>query len=460
MRTSAWAEMQWRCRHARCVLVAVCLVLGQRSVCHGQVSFQSAVTLALVNSPQLKSAQQDMDKARAGLSVMKDIFVPSVVTTGGAGDSYGITLTVPTIFTVNAQSLIFSFQQRAYIHAAHSDIQAAQLALAEARNQVQEDTVITYISLDEAQNSADALNEQYGFAQKLVAIVQDRLHAGLDSDLDLLKAEREATQIRLQELQMEDNIVSLRDHLADLTGLPRGELTTQPESVPAFPKVEKIEEDLKQNYSDSPGVLAAEANAKAKLDRAKGDAEYTWRPIVSFGAQYGRVSPINNVSDFYNLHGNYNTANVGFQVQLPILDKVRKAAAQQAIADALRAKQDAANLRGQEIEGRQKLARSIPELETKADLAELDYKIAQNQLQSTLIQLHAANSAPPMTPKEEQSAHIEERQKYLDYLDAQLQAAKSEVYFLRQAGQLGDWAQSPVSLPSESGEKDGTPASH
>jgi len=41
-----------------------------------------------------------------------------------------------------------------------------------------------------------------------------------------------------------------------------------------------------------------------------------------------------------------------------------------------------------------------------------------------------------MSPKEEQEAHLEERQKYLDFLDSEMQFAKAEIWMLRQTGSL------------------------
>lgn len=194
-------------------------------------------------------------------------------------------------------------------------------------------------------------------------------------------------------------------------------------------------------------MRAAEENAKAKEQHARGDAEYTWKPLITFGAQYGRVSPINNVSDFYNLHGNYNTANVGFQIELPLLDRVRSAAARQSLMDAAKAKADLGNIRLEQAENLKKLQRSLPELAAKAELAELDSEIAQSELSSTTLQLHGNTGKPPLTPKEEAAAHLDERQKYLDLLDARLQSAKAEVMFLRQTGQLPKW----LSLASAGG---------
>jgi outer membrane protein TolC len=417
-------------------------------LCHAQISFTSAIALALRNSPRVKAAQNDVQKAQSGLAVMKDIYIPSVVTSIGLGDAYGITLGVPTIFTVNAQSLIYSAQQRAYIRGARFDLQAATLALAEARAAVEEDTAITYISLDNAQKAVETLSEQYGMAMKLLDIVQDRVNANLDSDLELMKARRGAVQIKLQQLQSEDDLEGTRMHLAQLTGLSADDLVTVPESIPSLPSVTSLSTSLNRAVPDSPGILAADANAKAKQQRARGDAQYTWRPLITFGAQYGRISPINDVSNFYNLHGNYNTANIGIQIQFPLLDKVRKAAAQQSFLDASRAVLDLDGLRFDQGEGRRKLERSLPELAARAELADLDFSIAQKELDSTIVQLHASPGGSALTPKEEQTARIQERQRYLDLLDAQLQLRKAQFYLLRQAGQLESWIESQIGSAS------------
>ncbi len=422
---------------------ALLLVLSLHAFhCFGQVSFTSVIALALQNSPRVKAATIDVQKAQAGLAVMKDIYIPSVTTGAGVGDAYGITLNVPTIFTVNAQSLVYSAQQHAYVRSAHDDLQASKLALDEARMQVEQDTAITYISLDNAQQVAATLAQQYDLASKLVSIVQDRVNSALDSELELLKARRGAVQIKLQQLQAADDLEATRAHLAQLTSLPLDQLMTAPESIPTLPSSASLSAMADGSFADSPGLLAAEANAKAKEERAQADAHYTWRPQISFGAQYGRISPINDVSNFYNLHGNYNTANIGIQIQLPLMDKVRKAAGHEALLDATRTMLDVDGLRFDQNEGRRKLQLSISELQEKAELADLDLNIAQNELQSTTIQLHASSGGTPLTPKEEQTAHMQERQKYLELLDAKLQLRKAQISLLRQTGQLASWLQS------------------
>ena len=68
----------------------------------------------------------------------------------------------------------------------------ANLAYTAARQEVAEDVAVTYIALDLDQQRSDALAQQYGYANRLVAIVQERLDAGQDTTMELYKAQRTA----------------------------------------------------------------------------------------------------------------------------------------------------------------------------------------------------------------------------------------------------------------------------
>jgi outer membrane protein TolC len=219
------------------------------------------------------------------------------------------------------------------------------------------------------------------------------------------------------------------------------------DSIPSPPSIEASTIAYSPPDPETSVVLSAKANAEAKQQRAAGDSRYTWMPQVAFSAQYGRVSPINNVSEFYNLHGNYNAAFAGIQIQLPLLDKVRSAAARESAADASRAAHQLQLLQDEQRENRLKLQHSIAELVTRSELAELDQGIAQDELKTITIELKAGSGGRLMTPEDEQNARIRERQRYLDLLDARLEALKAQVSLLRQTGQFSAWLQSLVQDP-------------
>lgn len=407
-----------------------------------QVAFSTAMDQALANSPKVRTAQQDVRKAQAALAVMRDIYIPSVVAGGGVGGATGITLTVPTIVTFSAQSLVYSPQQISYVRAARLDLKAANLALADARDQAAEDAADTYLTIVHDQQAVQAISDQFGYRLKLVSIVQDRVAAHLDSELDLKKARRDALEARLAVMQIQDFLNTQRAHLSELTGIPASRLIALPDTIPDLPEIPEDGSGLIQ----TPGTLAAELNEQSRELHARGDAQYVWRPNVSFAAQYGRISPIENVSEFYNIHGDYNTASIGIQIDFPLLDRVRSAAARVAAADAAHGAIDFKMQALDQAQQREKLERGAMELKLKAQLADLDYGIAQDELQSVLIALHASAGGPPVTPKEEQNARIEERQSYIETIDARLAAARAEIAYLRQSGQLQNWIHLPDSI--------------
>ena len=409
-----------------------------------QLSFTTVIDLALRNSPQVKMAQADADKALATLAATKDVYIPTIVGGSALGASYSVPLSVPTVFSFTASSLAFSDSQHDYIRSARAGLVAANLALKNAREQVAEDAAITYISYDQNQQCQMTIAEEYGAANRLIAIVQERLDAGQDTRMELLKSKRTAAQARLQQIQLDDQAASLRDHLARLIGISTDNVKTVPDSIPPPPSFSATIPAW--SYPDTPGIEAAFATAKAKREQAFGDGRYTWRPQVEFAAQYARISPFNNVETYYgprnaNEPFNYNAIGIGVQIQLPVFDAGHKARARASSADATHAEIEATYLRDQQIEGRLKLQHAATELSAQGDLAAIDQQIAQEDLDVVRIQLQmgSGGDGPPMTPKDEQNARIAERQKYLDLLDARAKLLQTQISLLRQTGGLEAW---------------------
>ncbi len=149
---------------------------------YAQISFTTAIDLALKSNPKVLMAQTDVSKALAALQQLRDAYVPNIVGGSSIGPpSYGFPLGQPSIFNITSQSLVFSFSQRDYLRAARASLDAANLNLKDIREGVAEDTAVTYLSLDRDIQRQAALQEQQGFADRLVTIVQDRLDAGQDT---------------------------------------------------------------------------------------------------------------------------------------------------------------------------------------------------------------------------------------------------------------------------------------
>lgn len=426
-------------------IFAVCSALCLASVsATAQVSFTSAVDLALRSDPRIKAAEANVDKAKAVLKETRDAVIPSVSATGGYGTSTGVPLGVPVVFSLASQSLLFNFAQKDNERAAGAGLDAAMLAMRESRNVVAEDVVLSYLNLDNLQHKKLATDQEYDFANRLVTITQDRFDAGKDSKLELLKARRTAAQIRLQRLQLDDDIAIASDHLARAIGLPGNKLSAVPGSVPALPSITALAADSNATENSS-GVQAAFATAKSKQEVAFGLARYRFRPQVSFGANYSRINTSQtNYVDYYPgfKQKSLSAASIGVEIKIPLYDRGHEDQAREAAADARHAQFEAQDQRNQFLEGRFRLQHSASELSARSDLAEIDRDLAQDQLDAVLVQLSAdsgSSGGPLMTPKDAENARLQERARAIDLLDAQIQLLRVQVNLMRQTGQLDGW---------------------
>jgi hypothetical protein len=154
---------------------------------------------------------------------------------------------------------------------------------------------------------------------------------------------------------------------------------------------------------------------------------------------------LNSYTTYYN---NFTPNNISFglQVTFPFFDFSLRAKAKETAADALRATVEAEQAQRQNDVQIATLTGSLRELDALAEVASLKQQIADEQLKTVLAQLELGNGAetgpgvqPQLTPKAEQLARIDERQKYEDSLDASLDLAKARLSLLRALGHIEDW---------------------
>jgi outer membrane protein TolC len=433
-------RLLWPC-FLRLCLACSALALAAAPV-RAQISFSTAVSLALKSNPKVLAAQEDVDKSLAALQQLRDAYIPAVVGGSGLGPpSYGFPLGQPSIFNINAQSLVFSYSQRDYMRAAQASLDAAKLNLKDIREGVAEDTAITYLAVDRDTQRQTALQQQQGFADRLVAIVQERLDAGQDTPIDLTTCRLTAAQIRLARLRAEDETVADQAHLARLIGLPTRGLAVTNDGVPSFPPPATEPDLTGAPLATSPAVDSAYALARAKRETAFGDARYLWRPQIVLDAQYSRYAKFNNLQDYY-FRFQQNNAAIGVQITVPLYDKVHQARARESAADAAHAEHEADSIRDQFLDSRLRAHHTADELSTRAEIATLDQQLAQQQLDVLLVQLKAGSgnlSGPQMTPKDEQTARITEREKFVALLNANFEARQAQIGLMRAAGELEAW---------------------
>jgi outer membrane protein TolC len=409
-----------------------------------QVSLTTVVDLAQRNSSKVKLAEADVRKAQAVLAETKDVFLPNFNFGSGlpAFPSVGFTGGVPSILNGTVQALVFSVPQKFYIDAAHSGLKTASLNLKSAQEQVALEASTTYIELDTIEHELEVAHQQESFADRLMSIEQERAEAGVDPLSELLQTRLTAAQLKLKRLHLETRAATLSKQLATLTGLPVGSITPDHASIPEIPAV-KADEAPRTTID----VKSAQMLALSKQQQARGDSQHMWLPQISFEAEYLRSTKIFNDADYYYAHHiPTNNFSSGFSIAVPLFDWGHRDKGKESAAEALRATVEAEQAQRQSDVQIAELTGSLRELDALAEISSLKQQIAKEQLQTVLTQLElgsgasaAAGAPPQLTPKAEQLARIDERQKSQDALEAGFDLAKARLNLLCALGHMDDW---------------------
>ena len=428
-------------RACQFVLLGIFTLIAQSGAL-AQVSFYTAVDLALRNSTPVRIGSAQVQHAEAGVMESVNAYKPSFVVGSSLGYSYGFPVGQPSVYSVSANSLALSFSQPDYIRSARAALLAAQLQLKDTRQQVIMDTAVDYIQLTTVDEEITALDQQTGFVLRLVEIETDRVNAGLDSKVELTKARLTGAQIALRRLHLVDQADLLRVRLAHLTGLKPADIVTEPQTIPNPPEISREGSTESQVMDENNGVKAAYASARSKFFTSHGDARQDNRPTFAFGGEYNRYAKFNNYSEYY-LRFQHNNFNVGIQITLPVMDATRKAKARSSSAEAVQATAEADQMRDQAGEQILQLQKSVAELTAQEQVAELQNELAQDQLDAITTQLHLGSGSPGAAaplPKDEQGAHINERTRFVDALETRFQLTQARLSLLRSMGRIEDWA--------------------
>jgi outer membrane protein TolC len=435
----------WRSRRCAVVFMAG-LLWTAPSLLPAQVSLATVVDLAQRNSSAVKVAQADISKANAVLSETKDAIIPTVAFSTGLPvfPEVGFTGTPPSIWTTTVESLIFGVPQKHYITAARLGLQSATARLRDAREQAALDASTAYIELDTVNQELAVALQQQGFANRLVEIEKQRTEAGVDALSELLQAQLASAEIRLKVEHLQGRAGTLANTLSTLTGLPTGSISPDHASIPEIPQTR-----AEVPVNTLAGIESARLQASSKQMAARADREINYLPQLSFGAQYNRnTTLLNDVNSFFAKPLPANNFSSGIAIQVPIFDMGHWAKSRQSAADALRATMEAEQAQRQNDVQISELTGTIRELGTLAEIASLKQQIAGEQLKTVLTELELGNGgganagAPPqLSPKAEQLARIDERQKFEDSLDAGFDLARARLGLLRALGHMEDWLQ-------------------
>ena len=403
---------------------------GRACVSPAQVSLRTVVELAQRNSSAVRLAEADVKKAQAALAQTQDAYIPNFVIGSQVGYSHGFPTGQPSVGSATMQSLVLSYSQRQYTKAARAGIDAANLSLKDASEQVALDASTTYIELDTVNRELAAARQQQSLRRRPG---RDRSsNAPRRASTPISTCCRPASKppsSSCKRLHLETRAATLAKQLAVLTGLPVGSILPDHASIPEIPAVTADEAPR-----SLPGIDAA--SCPRALQAVPGQGRRSCMAPAPDRIRGRLQLRLQRAEQLQHLLQNFTPNNVSFglQITVPFFDFALRAKAKVTAAEALRATVEAEQAQRQNDVQIATFTGSLRELDAQAEIASLKQQIADEQLKTVLAQLELGNGAgtgpgaqPQVTPKAEQLARIDERQKFEDALDAGLDLSKARL---------------------------------
>jgi outer membrane protein TolC len=422
----------------KCLLA---LLLLPTSLFAEPITLHRAVDLALNHATGISIATADQQHASASYRELRNSYIPQLTAGAGLGWSDGFPLSLegsaPSLFNVNAQSALINPALKYFLHAAQSDIAVSNLKIKDQRNQVIQDTVLSYAELAKWELRLSRLREAQSTAEQMEAAVTQRVKEGIDSEVDNTKARLSVARIRLRRAEAAGAADVLREHLSKLTGVPAASFDIDPDSLPELPtaKPDEKTDDIATKAADAnPTVQAAVEHARAQYLRVQGEHKSLW-PSIDFAAQYALLASYNNYDSYYQ-RSQPNNATVGIAIHFPFLNYAQHERAKEAESEARKATKQAEAARDQASEETLRLQRSVTQMQAARDVAELEYELAQKNVEAVRTRMDSSTA----NLHDLDNAQAQASERLITLQDVTFELERAQVTLLRATGNLESWA--------------------
>ena len=402
----------------------------------GDAQLDTLVQKALDKQPNLRLAQARVARAQALAGVVESADLPNVTASAEAmrqritaNGIYPPPLAGNVLEMPNAQisaSYEFDFfgKNRAALDAALGQVRAAQADRQAAELLLATQVTRSYFTLLRLQALQDLAQRNLAQREHIVALVQSRLKAGLDSPAELQSSEATLPEIRQYLESLREQASLTRNALAALTGSPLGLQDFKPGTlarISALPTPQSMPLDLLANRPD---VAAARARVQAGLSEVD-VAKAQFYPNVNLVAFAG----LNSIG-FGNISKEGSQQwGVGPAIRLPLFDggrlrsqlKGKSAEVDVAIETYNVLVIDAVREVADQVASLQSIARQAQEQQTAQASAQTLYDIAAQRFAAGLgNQALVLNAQTAVLAQERQAIELQARA-----LDAQAQLLRA-----------------------------------
>ncbi len=324
---------------------------------------------------------------------------------------------------------------------AGSEVRAAQqreeqlrLAFESARENVILRVASNYLELAKVRRSLEFLARERESASRILDFVRQRANAGLELPIEVTKAQLSAARIEQNIAKLENAAETLAEQLRNDLGLPTdAPLQVQPQELPA---PESLNATFVQTALQNSILLQQAASERdAAAARLKGQKQ-SRLPTFGLTAQYNVLSKFNNYDAFF-IKFQRNNFIAGVSIRVPIFSSRTSAGISLAQADLAAADASIQSKRNQiSLDARQK-SRQYREAEAGREVARLELDLAQQNTSVVQAQFNEGRASL----RDLEAAQLQQNDKWLAFLDADLAQQQATLEILRASGQLPRLAQ-------------------
>jgi outer membrane protein TolC len=399
------------------------------------MTLRQTVEAALKQNPDIFLAHMEEDKARAGVRIAREPFIPRVVVGSGLAYSDGFPMSIegsaPSVVQSHAVATIYNRPQHFVVAQAREDARGASIAVTAKRDEVAYRITALYLDAERA-GRLGALARKAVESQRAVL---DTVRAQVAEGRALPLVEKQAALALARASQAAENLddaqAEAETSLAIALGFSAEDRVHAEERERSVPSLPASQEQAIQSALESNTELhRLESQLMSKELERRGE-KAARLPRMDLVAQYGMLSRFNNYAEFFQKFQR-NNIEFGVSFQLPIFSPGVGAQVSQTDADLNHLRVELSSARNRITADILQAFREVKKAETAADVARLDLEVSRAQLDITLAQMQEGRV--PLRQVEE--ARLGENDKWIAFYDAQFTVEKSHWNVLRVTGAL------------------------
>ena len=402
-----------------------------------ELTLKAALDRSLKSSRELALARIRASVARRQANVTKAKFQPNLFTGSGVIYTNGIPETpggtAPSLFNMAYVQTLFNPPLRGQYRQESLEAQIERLETDRTRDSVMVKTASTYLELNKVRHGLELLRRERESSTRVLEITRQRVAEGQELPIEITRAELASARVEQRRLQLESREDVLQADLRDLCSVaPDRHIDLTTEETPNFATAadRPLHELVAMGVENSLEIRQAELDYRAKQERLKGE-KGGYFPTVDLVGKYSLLSKINNYQDFFKTFQR-NNVNVGLQINIPIFSAHTAAAVDLASEDLHRSELELSATRSRVEKQVRTQARKVRETEAAREVARLELKLAQEELQN----LQAKFEEGRANLREVEKLRLEESTRWLGFLDADFDNQQASLELLRMTGQL------------------------